>query len=56
MICKKKKLEAVNEENFDKAMELKQSIDILQNQLNRIDIEPKKSKSKKKHNSAKKKK
>ena len=50
----KQKNEAVTEENFDKAMELKQSIDILSDQLNRIDINPKKTRSKRKHNSAKK--
>ena len=49
-----KKNEAVHEENFDKAMELKQSIDILQNQLIRLDIDPKRNKSKRRHNSAKK--
>ena len=47
----KKKNEAVNEENFDKAMEFKKSIDILNNQLNKIDINPKKSRSKRRHNS-----
>ena len=50
----RKKADAVNEENFDKAMELKQSIDVLQKQLSKIDIEPKKSKSKRKRSSAKK--
>jgi hypothetical protein len=49
-----KKNEAVNEENFDKAQELKQSIDILQNQLNRIDIDQKRNRSKRKNSSAKK--
>ena len=49
-----KKNEAVNEENFAKAQELKQSIDILQNQLNRIDIDQKRNRSKRKNSSAKK--
>ena len=47
----RKKNEAVNEENFDKAMEIKKSIDILTNQLNKIDINPKKPRSKRRHNS-----
>ena len=50
----RKKNDAVNEENFDKAMEFKQSIDILYNQLNRIDINQKKQRSKRKHSSSKK--
>ena len=43
---------AVKDENFDKAMELKMSIDVLYNQLNKIDL--KGNRSNKKHNSAKK--
>ena len=47
--------DSVKNENFDKAMELKQSIDILYNQLNRIDPDKKgNNRNNKKHNSAKK--
>ena len=43
---------SVKDENFDKAMELKMSIDVLYNQLNKSDL--KGNRSNKKHNSAKK--
>ena len=48
------KNEAVKEENFDKAIELKKSIDVLYNQLNKIDLDKKGNKSLKKQNSLKK--
>ena len=48
------KNDAVKEENFDKAMELKSSIDVLYNQLNRIDLDKKGNKGNKRRNSGKK--
>ena len=48
------KNEAVKEENFDKAMELKSSIDVLYNQLNKINLDKKGNSANKRRNSAKK--